>query len=69
MENKPTGAGPIEEAVSEISSAFSLFSQLKSAGSDTLALIKKTVLYVSVAWWILAGTAGFIHKRIKAKKH
>lgn len=68
MENMPAGAGPIEEAVSDISSVVSLFSQIKSASGGTVAAIKRIFLYVSVAWWIFAGIVGFIHRRRKAKK-
>lgn len=68
MENMPAGAGPIEEAVTDISSVVSLFSQIKSASGGTLAAIKQMLLYISVAWWIFAGIVGFIHKRRKAKK-
>lgn len=68
MENKPEGKRPIEEALSEIGSVFSLFSQIKSASGGTVAAIKRIFLYVSVAWWIFAGIVGFIHKRRKAKK-
>lgn len=68
MENTPAGAGPIESAVSDIRSVVSLFSQLKSASGNTLAVIRRTFLYVSVGWWIFAGIAGFIHRRRKARK-
>lgn len=69
MENMPAGAGPIEEAVSDISSVVSLFSQVKSYASSAKQAAKKTFLYLSVAWWIFAGVVGFIHKRRKSRKH
>lgn len=69
MENKPEGKRPIEEAMSEIGSAFSLFSQVKSDVGAARAAAKKMFLYASVAWWIFAGIVGFIHKRRKSRKH
>lgn len=68
MENMPAGAGPIESAVSDISSVVSLFSQLKSASGNTLAVIRHLFLYISVSWWIFTCIVGFIHRRRKAKK-
>ena len=68
MENTPTGAGPIESAVSDIRSVVSLFSQLKSASGNTLAVIRRVFLYASVAWWIFAGAVGFIRRRRKERK-
>ena len=69
MENKPEGKRPIEQALSEIGSAFSLFSQVKSDVGSARTAAKKTFLYLSVAWWIFAGIIGFIHRRRKSKKH
>ena len=69
MENKPEGKRPIEEALSEIGSVFSLFSQVKSDAISAKQAAKKTFLYLSVAWWIFAGVVGFIHKRRKLRKH
>lgn len=69
MENKPEGKRPIEEALSEIGSAFSLFSQVKSAVGSARIAAKKMFLFMSVAWWIFAGVVGFIHKRRKSRKH
>lgn len=68
MENKPEGKRPIEEALSEIGSAFSLFSQVKSDVGIARTAAKKMFFYTSVAWWIFAGIVGFIHRRRKAKK-
>ena len=68
MENTPEGKRPIEEALSEIGSAFSLFSQVKSDVGSARIAAKKMFLYTSVAWWIFAGIVGFIHRRRKAKK-
>lgn len=67
MENKPEGKRPIEEALSEIGSAFSLFSQVKSDVGAARAAAKKMFFYTSVAWWIVAGIVGFIHRRQKRK--
>lgn len=69
MENKPEGKRPIEQALSEIGSAFSLFSQVKSDVGSARTAAKKTFLYLSVAWWIFAGIVGFIHRRRKSRKH
>ena len=69
MENKPEGKRPIEQALSEIGNAFSLFSQVKSDVGSARTAAKKTFLYLSVAWWIFAGIVGFIHRRRKSKKH
>lgn len=69
MENKPEGKRPIEEALSEIGSVFSLFSQVKSDVGSARAATKKAFLYLSVAWWIFAGAVGFIHRRRKSRKH
>lgn len=69
MENKPEGKKPIEQALSEIGSAFSLFSQVKSDVGSARAAAKKSFLYLSVAWWIFAGIVGFIHRRRKSRKH
>lgn len=69
MENKPEGKRPIEEALSEIGSVFSLFSQVKSDVGSARIAAKKLLLFMSVAWWIFAGVVGFIHKRRKSRKH
>ena len=43
MENKPEGKRPIEEALSEIGSAFSLFSQVKSDASSAKQAAKNVI--------------------------